>query len=234
MFAAIDFSPLILPAAIMAFACTLGISITMVVMMKRMQGDHLIPLHPDDPKWRKLHESAESSIQWAVHHGFTILGYFRVPSGGLILLWERRGDPTFLAHYFIQRQIAIDLYTVFENSIGLTTCSSSSSHLFPKRPGSYCQSAASTLFDEIFAGHCEALEYLVQEGARLKSGAVDGVAQFNASIVRSLEFVRAQPLWPIRAIAWYWFRRRRWHGVPIAEQVRRGWVPAPARLIAAQ
>lgn len=232
MIAAIDLSPLILPAAIMAFACTLGISLTTVFMMKRMAGDHLIALHPDDPKWRKLHESAESSIQWAVHHGFTILGYFRLPSGGLVLLWERRGEPTFLAHYLIQRQIAIDIYTLFENAISLTTCSSSSSHLFPKRPGSYSQSVTSTLFDAIFSGHSEALRYLVQEGARLKSDAVDGVAQFDASIIRSLEFVRAQPLWPIRAIAWYWFRRRRWHGVPIAEQVRRGWVPPPAELIA--
>lgn len=177
----------------------------------------------------KIISASESLHQWAQEHEFHFVGYFKETGfGSLLAGWQFRERPTFFCYYLMKDTRSLDFVTVFANEVGLTTGSADGGQLIPRRPGSYCQTFSQLSIDDLWARHVDMENYLIDEGgAELVRLDVSFKEKLAESMREEIGFLRQIRLWPLRAIYWYFTRRKARHNLSIQEQHKRGMIRLP-------
>lgn len=173
---------------------------------------------------------------WATEAGFEFEGCYRDDATSANLeLWRHPQRGTRLARYVLrhphQLTVSLDIVSLMERHISLTTNNTSNAHLSPPRPGSYVQTFSGLSHDRLLAHHDDALRLLCQRGGQREvRSPLPSSTLVELWAQRSLRHVRGFWFWPIRSIFWFFLRRPRWHGKSIAQQHELGWIRMPDQL----
>lgn len=115
--------------------------------------------------------------------------------------------------------LAHDLVTEFSERDSLTTGMSRASFLFPRPWGSFLQSFPGKSLPELWRRHTAGETFLIQSGVVATGGASQSIEDtLSKAMPKQLSYVRSIPLWPVRALYWYFIKRFLLHNIPIASQ----------------
>ena len=129
-------------------------------------------------------------------------------------------------------KVYFDFVTGFEKYIILSTAVSSEAQLFPRIPGSYCQSLPERDPRVQLLRHTEAVEFLSRHGARTSVNALDYEQFVQRGTECTIESLDQTRLWPLRILYWFYVRRHWMHNQSIEAQHRRGWIKLPSEFSA--
>jgi hypothetical protein len=158
--------------------------------------------------------------QWLLDKGFEPMGVFQLSLQGLVMVvWQLRGERTFLAAYVIQSRVIPSFITEFEQG-SLTTGISRDGLMVPPRPAHWLQAFRSSNIEDQWSHHLDALEFL--RGATSQTPKREPIADFAAYVLDWVRahaaYTRSKPLWFLRIPYWYFVRRSSLYGKSVREQ----------------
>jgi hypothetical protein len=116
-------------------------------------------------------------------------------------------------------KLAHDFVTEFSELESLTTGMSRANFLFPRPWGSFLQSFPGKSLRELWQQHTQGETFLIESGAVLPNGASQSIeATLAKAMPRQMAHVRSFPLWPVRALYWYFIKRFLSQNIPISAQ----------------
>lgn len=220
----------VLALIVVAAVVLIAISATLVAQVRLMTEAVLEPAADED--------EPEHLRQWAADNDFNFIGNFTMKIGSsnaLISVWRHSERPTFLCQYLVRsgRTVnkALDMVTLFDSDIMLTTASKSDGQLLPIPAGSYYQTFSNISPDDQWNKHVEMENFLMDDGgARLVQLDVTFEESFISAIRRQMQHIRSILLWPCRAPYWYFVRRNLRHNKSIRLQHQKGMIKLPNEL----
>jgi hypothetical protein len=225
-----EFVQILLGVAALAAAIIVLPAIAQYYIIRLLSNPKLHLKPADGRKFSRQIRDAQKQDEWAREHGFEHLGCYVLSAtpGILIAAWRHTSEPTFMAMYYQQLRPFRDLVTMFQPDASLTTGSSADGLLMPRPPTDYSQCFTGLDADRLWERHREAIHFLTTRGrVSLARMPVDFERSFVTAMHDQCAHVRTIPLWPFRAIFWYFGRRRRLRNVSVEEQHQRGWVQLP-------
>jgi hypothetical protein len=176
--------------------------------------------------------------QWAADNDFNFIGNFTMKVGSsnaLISAWRHSQRPTFFCQYVIRsgRTVnqALDMVTLFDSDIMLTTASKSDGQLMPIPVGCYLQTFSNVSPDDQWHKHVEMENFLMDEGgARFVQLDVTFEDSLTNTIRKQIECIRSIPLWPCWAPYWFFVRKNLRHNKSVRLQHQKGMIKLPNEL----
>lgn len=111
----------------------------------------------------------------------------------------------------------IDFVTVYNDNIGVTTCSSKDGIMLPHIPSAYRQSFTDLSPDGLYQRHLDARALVeAYEAVPLPGEKGDLLAQIEFAMKRQAEFIMSLPLWRYRGVFWFFIRRNLMANKPIS------------------
>jgi hypothetical protein len=188
------------------------------------QGLRLEVLDPDIPACRDFLTVTGPYDDWCERNGFAWIGAYSlaIPNNpqGLIGAWQNQPQRTYFCVYRVgpNPKVIVDIVSEFDGDRGVTTCNSSGAMLFPSRAGRYKQALVSEDLDFLWRSHQEGVRTVQSRfGLTLERNERPFEQLFVESIRKVAASVCARPLWPLRAVFWFFTQSRRINR-PIAQQ----------------
>lgn len=125
--------------------------------------------------------------------------------------FQQANYPRFVSILFHRQGVTMDIETYFDedNCSCLDTSTSGSAGMFPTRPNQYQQSFPRLAPDEAWGRHLEGETYLLERfGIKWKPFTMSYEHILVKALRLRMNFVRAIPLYPARALYWYFITRR--------------------------
>jgi hypothetical protein len=168
--------------------------------------------------------------------GFRFDGYYLETSFRMAVAgWQHSTIPaTYMALYVTgaQKSTVVDLVTVLDGDIGLTTCNARDGVLVPPAPGRFVQCFLKSTGRQRWEMHRAAVEYLCKTGGACRATSSPTFPEsFVAGVRRQARHVWRSGRWLYMGPYWFFVRRARWANVTIEQQHQRGWIRLPAELL---
>lgn len=115
----------------------------------------------------------------------------------------------------------IDFVTVYNDFIGVTTCSSKDGIMLPHISTAYRQAFTDLSPDGLYQRHLDARALVeAYEAVSLPGEKGDLLAQIEDAMKRQAEFIMSLPFWRYRGVFWFFIRRNLMANKPISPGVR--------------
>lgn len=165
-------------------------------------------------------EVARGREAWASHHGFGWLGGFSLeqPVPMFLAVWSRPDATAYFVEYLHSKGRHQEFVTVLSRDEGVTTANTRDAGLFPPRPGSFVEVFDGAELDELLRRHLESVAFVQR---RLTPSTEVAPVEFRAlmveAVTRQMDHIRSHALWPLRGPFWFFIRRSRMNGRPVAD-----------------
>jgi len=174
----------------------------------------------------KISAALDSHLEWADGQGFDFVGLYHLNAAQSIFIaaWSHAAQASYFCVYFTPVGEIRDCVTLFEGDHALTTGNAKDTQMLPLPAGCFAQSFSDLTRTAQWEHHLAAEGYLMRH-ARLQPAAdVEFIDALVHALRSQMEHVKSIPFWYLRGPWWYFVTRNVRHGVPIEEQVDRGWV----------
>ncbi len=162
-------------------------------------------------------------IDWAEENEYKWIdaywGRFPGSPSPMIVAW-RHESGTFLASYKFGGAIATDFFTMFDENrwISLTTSKTQSGEPHPKMTGSFGQFHKKIDIQALEEKHLSGIEFLtIKFGLEIQDTDKPFEEYFLGWVRAGSRYVKSQPFWMVRGLAWY-AKRNRYRDIHVSER----------------
>jgi hypothetical protein len=173
--------------------------------------------------------TAEPFHPWAHATGFDFVGGYTMQLGikAFVAAWHHRERPCYFVLLIAAGNKIPTFTTEFSAERSLDT-TGSDQDMLPAPPGHYKQGFTKTPVDELYRRHMEAEEYLMRVGQVQYQPDLLGLEEAVSRDAKlQSAYIRSLPLWPFRAVYWYYIGKRKKANKSIEEQHRAGVIQMP-------
>ena len=203
------------------------ILITFVNIKAARKGVTLAPAPESghDPQFAQL----DQHQGWAVENGFEYAGAYTMSLGLKLFVgaWKHQHEPTYFIMVLGGDKQIYTFTTEFSEERSLDTVGSDDDML-PSPPGHYKQTFGGLSLVDLYQRHLASMQYLRTAGniqTRPRTLSLEDAVSLDAK--RQAAYVQTLPLWPFRAVYWYYIWKRMKHNKSVEQLHKAGKVLLP-------
>lgn len=176
---------------------------------------------PDEDERVKKNLDDKKSL-WIEEHNWQYIKSYRLQQIHFSA-WRLNRQNTFLLISFIADKQVIDFVTVFNDHQTHTTTNSIDAFLFPAKPDCCREGIRSHKLEELYQLHQHSAS-LVQSHLNIRTSHVE--LEFLPTLCQNMrqqmQYIKSLPLYPLRALYWFFIQRKKLFGETIEQQSREG------------
>jgi hypothetical protein len=218
---------LLLAGIVPAFFVVVPILLTYLNIKTSRKGIRLEPASETAyaPQFRTL----DQHQGWAEENGFQYVGAYTVTLGVKVLLgaWKHQHEPTYFIMVLLADKQIYTFTTEFSEERSLDTVGSDDDML-PSPPGHYKQTFGGLSLVDLYQRHLESMHYIRTAGhIQTKPARLTLEDAVSLDAKRQAAYVQTLPLWPFRAVYWYYIWKRLKHNKSVEQLHKAGKVLLP-------
>jgi hypothetical protein len=155
--------------------------------------------------------------RWLIDNQFEYKAGFQFGTIKVVAFQQENAQRIFSVYF--HKKTSIDIESWFDDANNLTTATSGSIGMFPQRPGAYKQSYPGLTAADAWQRHLAGEAHLMQKFGLTWQPLTQPYQEALLNSIRlQMQFVRAIPLYPIRALYWYAVMRKKMANRSVQQQ----------------